>query len=156
LAKSVEGKKRVWMRWLGLVLLAGFVLFVLLPLTWQIYHGLPGNIDYYLHRGKYQSIIVKVKALSLDHNGKANTRIDGALVNVERNQSGTYTVTITTVDWNHAGVYGYVFSDSSLTSHPNANYPDLPSLDNPGDMPFADKRIVGQEGHWWSVYNNLL
>jgi len=144
------------MRWLGLIVLAGFVVFVLLPLAWQIANGLPGNIDYYLHRGKYQSIIAKVRSLPLDHDGKAHTKIDGLIVNAERNQSGQYTVTIITVDWNHAGVYGYVFCDSSLTPHPNANYPDLPSVDNPGDMPFADKKIIGQDGHWWCVYNNLL
>jgi hypothetical protein len=60
------------------------------------------------------------------------------------------------VDWNHAGVYGYVFSDVPLIPHPNQNYPDYDCIDNPGDMPFADKSILGQGARWWSVYNNLL
>jgi hypothetical protein len=60
------------------------------------------------------------------------------------------------VDWNHAGVYGYVFSDIPLSPYPNPNYPDLDCVDNPGDMPFADKSIIGQGQQWWSVYNNLL
>jgi hypothetical protein len=144
------------MRWLGVILLLGFIAVVLLPLGWQIYNGLPGNIDYYLHREKYQSILTKVKALQLYPAAQTITRVDGMLVNVERDRSGAYTVTITTVDWNHAGVYGYVFSDASLTPHPNVNYPDFISVDNPGEMPFADKSIIGQGGHWWTVYNNLL
>lgn len=77
-------------------------------------------------------------------------------MNAARNASGSYTLTITTVDWNHAGVYGYVFSDVPLTAHPNQNYPDHPEVDNPDDMPFVEKQISGQGGHWWSVYNDLL
>lgn len=94
--------------------------------------------------------------MSLANGAQTSTRIDGLLVNAARSQTGSYAVTITTVDWHHAGVYGYVFSDVPLTPHPNENYPDLPSVNNPGDMFFADKQIAGQGGHWWSVYNDLL
>ena len=78
------------------------------------------------------------------------------MVDIGRGPSGSYTITITTVDWHHAGMYGYVFSDVQLTPHPNVNYPNYQSVDNPGDMPFVDKAIVGQGGRWWAVYNNLL
>jgi hypothetical protein len=138
------------------MLLVGLVVFALGPLVWEVSLGRPGNADFYLHQNKYKNIISRAKALPLAAGGQTSSRIDGLLVNVARDASGSYSMTITTVDWNHAGVYGYVFSEAGLTMHPNENYPDHPSVNNPGDMPFADKRIVGQGGHWWSVYNDLL
>jgi hypothetical protein len=130
--------------------------YAFLPLVWQLSFGRPGHTDFYLHRSKYQNIIARVKELPLPAGAHTSIRVDGLLVNAARGASGSYTVTITTVDWNHAGVFGYVFSDVPLTSHPNENYPDHLSVENPGEMPFSDKRIVGQGGHWWSVYNDLL
>jgi hypothetical protein len=59
------------------------------------------------------------------------------------------------VDWHHYGTYGYVFSDLQLTPRPDVNYSNYQSVENPGDMPFVDKAIIGQGGHWWSAYNNL-
>jgi hypothetical protein len=150
-------RKKTWLLWLALALLGVSVLvYALWPLVWQLAFSLPGHSDFYLHQSKYRSIVTRVKALPLAAGAQTSTRIDGLLVNAARSASGSYTVTITTVDWNHAGVYGYVFSDVPLSPHPNQNYPDSLSVDNPGDMPFSDKRIVGQRGHWWSVYNNLL
>jgi|GEM_PF-2214327 len=156
---TVVRTKRKRTRWLWLVLaLLGVSLLVsaLGPLVWQLSFGRPGNVDFYLHQSKYKNIVTKVKELPLAAGAGTNTRIDGLLINAARSASGAYTLTITTVDWNHAGVYGYVFSDVPLTPYPNPNYPDSLSVDNPGEMPFADKRIIGQGGHWWSVYNNLL
>jgi len=125
-------------------------------LVWQLSVGRPGHADFYLHRSKYEGIVRTVKQMPLANGAQTSTSIDGLVVNAARSQTGSYAVTITTVDGHHAGVYGYVFSDLPLTPHPNPNYPDLPAVDNPGDMPFSDKRIVGQGGHWWSVYNDLL
>jgi hypothetical protein len=150
--------KKRWPKWplaLAIVIISAMV-YLVGPFVWQLSFGRPGQAEFYLHRSKYQEIVSRVKALPLAPGAQTNTHIDGLLVNAARNAAGAYTVTITTVDWNHAGVYGYVFSDVSLAPHPNENYPDFESVDNPGDMPFADKRIIGQEGHWWSVYNNLL
>ena len=138
------------------IVLVGLVTFALGPLVWQLSFGRPGDADFYLHQSKYKSIVTRVKQMPLAAGAQTSTRIDGLLVNAARNASGSYTMTITTVDWNHAGVYGYVFSDVSLTAHPNQNYPDHSEVDNPGDMPFAYKQIFGQGGHWWSVYNDLL
>jgi hypothetical protein len=143
--------------WLVLaVLLAGVAMYAFVFLAWHLSVGRPGHADFYLHRSRYESIVRSVKQMPLAIGAQTTTHVDGLLVNVARSQSGSYVVTITTIDWHHAGVYGYVFSDVSLTPHPNANYPDLPSVDNPGDMPFSDKSIVGQGGHWWSVYNDLM
>jgi hypothetical protein len=150
-------QKKTWRPWLLFaVLVVSLLVYTLGSLGWQLSFGLPGHVDFYLHQSKYRKLVTRVKELPLAAGAQASTRIDGLLVNAARSASGSYTVTITTVDWNHAGVYGYVFSDVPLTSHPNQNYPDFMSVDNPGDMPFADKRITGQGGHWWSVYNNLL
>ncbi|MDX6288548.1 MAG: hypothetical protein QOH42_347 [Blastocatellia bacterium] len=154
--KPTRGK---WTRWPWLVfaiLLASVLVYAFGPLVWQFSFGRPGHADFYLHQSKYGNIVTRVKEVPLAAGAETSTRIDGLLVNAVRNASGSYTVTITTVDAHHAGVYGYVFSDVPLTPHPNPNYPDSLSVDNPGDMPFADKRIIGQGGHWWSVYNNLL
>jgi hypothetical protein len=150
-------RKKSWRLWLVFTFLGvSVLLYALGPLVWQLSFGRPGHADFYLHQSKYRNIVTRVKELPLAAGAQNSTRIDGLLVNAARNASGSYTVTITTVDWNHAGVYGYVFSDVPLTPHRNENYPDSLSVDNPGDMPFSDKRIVGQGGHWWSVYNNLL
>lgn len=124
-------------------------------LLWQVGLGLPGDTDFYLHQSKYRSIIARVEAQTLAPGAGIHEWVNGYAVEAERSPSGSYAVTITTVDWDHAGVYGYVFSDTPLTVHPNDNYPDYQSIDNPGDMPFVDKEIVSQGGHWWSVYNNL-
>jgi len=150
-------RKKIRWRWLVFAILGLSVLmYAFGPMVWQFTFGRPGNADFYLHQSKYKNIVARVKELPLAAGAQTETRIDGLLVNAARSTSGSYTLTITTVDWHHAGVYGYVFSDVPLTSHPNENYPDHQAVDNPGDMPFADKRIVSQEGHWWSVYNDLL
>lgn len=123
--------------------------------VWSINSGLPGNLDFYLHRSKYESTVAKAREQPLAPGAQTHTTVDGLKLDVGRNPSGSYTVTITSVDWHHAGVYGYVFSDLPATPHPNEHYPDFQSIDNPGDMPFLGTRIIGQGGHWSSVYNNL-
>jgi hypothetical protein len=117
--------------------------------------GLPGNVDFYLHQRRYERIVAMSKGFPLAVGAETQTTLDGLKVDVARNTSGTYTITITTVDWHHAGVYGYVFSDAPLSPHPNSNYPNEQSVDNPGDLPFVNKSILGQNNRWWSVYNNL-
>jgi hypothetical protein len=150
-------RKRAWWLWLVLAMLGlGLVVYAVGPFVWELSFSRPGQADFYLHQSKYRNIVTRVKKLPLAPGAKTSTNVDGLPVNATRSAAGSYTVTITTVDWNHAGVYGYVFSDDPLTPHPNQNYPDFPSVDNPGEMPFSDKRIIGQGGHWWSVYNNLL
>ena len=152
-----KGRKKRWWPWLLLaVLLVGVATPALGLLVWQLSVGRPGQADFYLHRSKYERIVRSVKQMQLPNGTQTSTHIDGLLVNAARSKSGAYTLTITTIDWHHFGTYGYVFSDVPLTPHPNENYPDHSSVDNPGDMPFSDQRIVGQEGHWWSVYNDLL
>jgi hypothetical protein len=148
----VAKRKKIW--WLlvvSILLVSGVGGYA----VWQIGSGSPGNADFYLNRSKYESIVAKAKSLSLVPGAQTHTKVDGLAVDIGRSQSGSYTVTITTVDLHHAGTYGYVFSDVQLTPHPNVNYPDYQSVDNPGDMPFVDRAIIGQGGHWWAVYNNL-
>jgi hypothetical protein len=142
---------------LVLIALFGATLVIgILAFASQISSGQPGNVDFYLHQDRYLNIVTRAKALQVAAGAQVRTTIDGLLVDVARGLSGTYTITITTVDWNHAGVYGYVFSEVPLIPHPNQNYPDYDCVDNPGDMPFADKSILGQGARWWSVYDNLL
>jgi len=145
-------KKFWWLVAILIVLVCGTGVYA----AWLIKSGLPGNADFYLNRRKYESMVARAKSVSLAPGAQTQTRLDGLVVDIERSQSGSYTVTITTVDWHHAGMYGYVFSDAPLTPHPNVNYPNYQSVDNPGDMPFVDKAIAGQGGRWWAVYNNLL
>ena len=153
----VTKRNNQWLRWLAFaILVVSLLVYALWTVVWQLGFGLPGNANFYLHQSKYRSIVATAKTLPLEPGAQTSTRVDGRLVNVGRSQSGSYTVTITTVDWNHAGVFGYVFSDEPLSPHPNENYPDFESVDNPVEMPFSDKRIIGQGGHWWTVYNNLL
>ncbi|MBV9925741.1 MAG: hypothetical protein JOZ96_12045 [Acidobacteria bacterium] len=124
--------------------------------AWQLVRGLPGDADFYLHKEKYEGVVAKAKALPLEPGAQTDAMLEGFKVNVGRGASGSYTVTITTADWHHAGAYGYVFSDVPLTPRPDPHYPDFQGVDNPGDMPFVDKGIIGQGGRWWSVYNDLL
>lgn len=147
-------RKKIW--WLLVVFVLSSVFCVGVYAAWQIGSGSPGNADFYRNRGKYESVVAKAKSLSLVPGAQTHTKVDGLVVDIGRSQSGSYTVTITTVDLHHAGIYGYVFSDVQLTSHPNLNYPDYQTVDNPGDMPFAERAIIGQGGHWWAVYNNLM
>ena len=100
-------------------------------------------------------MVAKVKGQHLTPGQKISEQIDGDDVVAERSLSGSYALTIITQDWDHAGTYGYVFSDTPLTVQADDNYPSESSIDNPGDMPFVDKAIIGQGRHWWSVYNNL-
>jgi len=154
--KWTRRKKTLWSWLVFAIVLVGLLTFALGPLAWQLSFGRPGHVDFYLHQSKYKSIVARVKQMPLAAGRQTSTRIDGLLVNAARSKSASYTVTITTVDWHHAGVYGYVFSDVPLTAHPNQNYPEHPEVDNPGDMPFVEKQISGQGGQWWSVYNDLL
>lgn len=150
-------RKKNWLSRLALALIAVCLfVYVIWPLVWQLGFGLPGHADFYLNQSKYEVIVAKAKALPLEPGAQIRTRVDGLTVDVRRSPEGPYTMTITTVDWHHAGTYGYVFSDTPLTPHPNENYSDYLSVDNPGDMPFLDSGISGQGGRWWSVYNNLL
>ena len=139
-----------------------YLLYAALPLSglaayaaWQLWPGLPGNADFHLHRAKYEGVVAKAKALPLAPGAQTGAVFDGLKVDVGRSTSGSYTVTITTTDWHHAGAYGYVFSDVPLAPRPYPHYPDFQGVDNPGDMPFVDKSIIWQGGRWWSVYNNL-
>lgn len=124
--------------------------------AWQVASGSPGNADFYLNRGEYESIVAKSKAVPLAPGGQTHTSVGGRAVDIALSPKGSYTVTIKTVDRGHMGAYGYVFSDEPLTPRPDANYPGYSGVENPGDMPFTDGAIVGQGRHWWSVYNNLL
>src|SRR6266496_5263144 len=111
---------------------AGLIIIVAL---WLINSGSPGNLDFYLHQNRYKNIVEKAKALAPQAARPIHTNIDGFKVDIERKESNTYTLTITTQDQHHFGVYGYVFSDLPLKPHPADNYPDLSSIDNPGDFP---------------------
>ncbi|MFL6333548.1 MAG: hypothetical protein ACJ754_09595 [Pyrinomonadaceae bacterium] len=124
--------------------------------AWQFRLGLPGNADFYLHRAKYEGVVARAKALPLEPGAQTSAVIEGLKVDVGRGASGSYTVTITTADWHHAGLYGYVYSDAPLAPRPDSNYPDQQGVENPGDMPFAEREIIGQGGRWWTVYNDLL
>lgn len=139
-------KKFWWLVAILILLVCGIGVYASL----LIKSGLPGNADFYLNRSKYEGIVAKARSVSLAPGAQTQTRLDGLVVDIARSQSGS------TVDWHHAGVYGYVFSEVKLTPHPNVNYPNYQSVDNPGDMPFVDQAIVGQGGRWWAVYNNLL
>src|SRR5258706_420074 len=143
--RARTGSKRLWRLSLALPLLI-FAMVILIAL-WLITSGSPGNADFYWQRARYVNMVAKIKAMPLTPGSETHTTVDGCKVDIRRNSAGSYTITITTADLHHAGVYGYVFSDVPLTPHPNANYPDYQEVDNPGDMPFVDKRIVGQNGH---------
>lgn len=142
-------------RWTLPLLAAIFALWLAWTMRWQIGLGLPGDMNFYLHSGKYQRIVTKIKAQHLARGQKVSEQLEGDDVVAERSGSGSYTLTIITQDWDHAGIYGYVFSDTPLTVQPDANYPGEFGIDNPGRMPFVDKAIAGQGRHWWSVYDNL-
>ena len=144
---------RIWLPLLALPLLVFGV--VAVYSVWLINSGSPGNVDFYWRRTRYESIAAKARAVALTPGTQTQTTVDGFKVDIQRLETGSYTLTITTLDLHHAGTYGYVFSDLPLTAHPNVHYPNFQEVDNPGDMPFADKRIIGQNGNWWSVYNNL-
>jgi hypothetical protein len=156
LEQTSEGMWAARVRWVVIGLLGVVLAIGILTLASQISLGQPGNADFYLHQDRYLNIVARAKALQIPAGAQARTTIDGLLIDVARSPSGAYTMTITTVDWNHAGVYGYVFSDVPLIPHPNQNYPEYDCIGNPGDMPFADKSIIGQGARWRSVYNNLF
>ena len=143
-----------WRRFALILPAVGLLLWVAWTLLWQVGFGLPGDADFYLHQSKYRNIITRIKAQSLKPGASIHEWVNGYSVEAERSPSGSYAMTITTVDWHHAGVYGYAFSDTPLTTHPDDNDPEQPVVDNPGDIHFVDKAIVGQGGRWWSVYDN--
>lgn len=143
-----------WRRLMLALPLVALLLWLAWTLLWQIGFGLPGYADFYLHQSKYRNIIAKVKAQTLAPGASTQEWVDGYLVDVARSPPGSYAVTITTADRGHAGVYGYTFSDTPLTAHPDENAPTYPVVDNPGSLHFVDGAILGQGGHWWSVYDD--
>jgi len=128
---------------------------VFVYVAWQAFSGMPSDIDFYTHQSRYRNIVAQVKAMPTTSEAYINTWIDDFAVRAKRTPSGAYIIEITTLDMGHAGVYGYVYSDMPLTAHPDSNYEDEPSIDSPGHLTFANEKVKGQDGHWWSVYNNL-
>ena len=152
-----------WMRLTLILAGAGVLMRVLWITLLQAGFGLPGSLDFYLHRTKYLNIVAQVKAQPLTSGRKMHERVDGYRVDVERSPSGSYTITITTRDWGHIAAYGYVFSDIPMADHPSNIDSGFYSVDNPGDMPYTNKDdfpflaggIAGQDGHWRAVYNPM-
>ena len=74
---------------------------------------------------------------------------------ITRAQSGEYSIQIVTRDHHHFGTYGYIYHDRPESPRPDAHYPDLLATGHGGPLVFYGKKIPGQDGHWWTGYNNL-
>ncbi len=143
-------RKSPWFRRLFFVGLGLCVLvFVVWPLVWQIGFGMPGYADFYLHRAKYENIVRTVKTLPLASGATTQLTISGIPVSAARLTNGQYQISLMTLDWDHAGSYGYLFADAPPKRVTDDDYREINA---PGDLPFVDRQI---NRHWWSVYTNL-
>ena len=70
------------------ILVVSVTVYLLGPLIWQLSFGRPGQAEFYLHHGKYQDIVSRVKAMPLAPGAQTTTHIDGLLVNAARNAAG--------------------------------------------------------------------
>lgn len=125
-----------------------FIVFVVWPLIWQLGFGLPGIAEFMLHRSRYEGIVAKVKQQNNSPGTDGGAIIDGLHVGWRRTQSGKYQIEIMTVDWDHAGSWGYVYSEFTpqlITSRDD-------EYDVPGGLPFINGKIVN---HWWRAYTDL-
>lgn len=147
------------MRWRRRVILLAVLLASLasVPLLWQVYWRVPGNIDFVLHRAEYENIVRTIKTTKFDVHLQTmdaeeisrEQHIDGYRVWGKRSETGQYTITILTADWGHFGYGGYVYADTPPAPVKNQTYR---TIDAPGDLPFVNRRL---NTHWWTVYNNL-
>ena len=134
-----------------------FIGCVLLFFALVIFWAKPGQIDFYLHKGRYERIVDMAKQSKLEPCGEQNLQkcVDGYQVHVSNSDASAYTVTIVSVDMHHAGSYGYIYQDKPQAPRPDPNYPDKLGVDNPGNLLFYGKDILWQEGRWRTAYNNL-
>jgi hypothetical protein len=118
-------------------------------LYWQLDVGLPGWINFHVHRARLEAVVARAKTLPLDpkdHTGGGI--VDGYQVSVMRSPEGMFTVSILTQDWNHAGSYGYVYAESEPKPTGDPYFP----LELPGNLPALELRL---DQNWWTAYNGL-
>src|SRR5579872_6437353 len=114
------------------VSIVGSLLAILLgvPLVWQSYWRLPGQIDFFLHAAEYAKIVQTAKALRVAPGAKqAYTSMVGKRkVWIARSKECGYAISFVTTDWGHMGTSGYLYVEA-----PGAE--DAPG-EIPGELPF--------------------
>ena len=141
--KSQSGRKR-WRRVvLGIALGLGLC-YLGFHLYLQLGLGMPGRIEFAVHHRRYERIVDEVKKRGTAPGGE---KIDGLMTSWNRGADGRLVISIMTLDWHHAGSYGYVYSEASTAPALGQEDDDLP-----GRLIFLDRKM---RDRWWSAYNNL-
>jgi hypothetical protein len=116
----------------------------------------PGTVDFHLHRAKYERIIATAKGMGVAPGTNNHFWITPELepvpptqiikhndmlgmVDVFRDDSGSYRVSIVTSDEGFSGTFGYLFSDGPLF------FPDGST-----GLTSVQRQIAA---HWWTGYN---
>ena len=116
----------------------------------QVILGMPGYLNFLLFYKTYNSIVATAKRLDIPNGSQRDLTIGGAEVSINRETSGAYVVTIITRNWNHAGIFGYIYTDDVLNSIAS-DFPGEETLPTSQSIPlFVNGRI---SGHWWVGYD---
>lgn len=182
-APSLRHEQRRRLKW-GLIFTAtlfavmgGALVYAVLytPLGIPVYLALNQNAGHF-DRGHFETIVAEVRKLNLEPGEVRDLRLDdpsdptslrpvrdldigpgNGVGNVwaEVTRSGKLKVVIQTRDLNHAGSFGFAYSDEPLTPRPFGwGDGDWQELDVPGflNMVLPEMRI---DEHWWRVEYNL-
>jgi hypothetical protein len=113
----------------------------------EVIMGMPGRLNFSLHRSRYEEMITAAKRLEIPPNSHKDFNIAGMPVSVIRGPSGSYVITFITRDWNHAGIYGYIYTDDLLEPI-DSEFSGEREFPVSGSTPlFVRSRI---SGHWWT------
>ena len=130
---------------------AGVGLYIVWELVLQVGLGLPGRVDFYLHRENYCGIVSSAKAVGIPEHHSDQQSIGGASVCVTRGGGDDYIITIVTKDWNHAGFYGYVYTDKVYSAIPAEGMQGEKTLPVSGEIPLFVTHKISQ--HWWIAHD---
>lgn len=125
-----------------------------LMIAWMLAWRMPGRLDFLLHHRRFEAIVAKIKSGDIQQPVDEDRvlMVDGISAYVRRSSGPSgplYTITLVTVDWGHAGIAGYLYSDQPPARIADDPYADI---DAPGNLWILDETIGD---HWWSIVNNL-
>lgn len=124
---------------------------VLASISWILYSGVPGRIDFFRHGHLYVDIVQAMKSRPPPADAESIDHLSFGAIEVysRRDGAGHFEMTLVTTDWGHAGKSGYLFSDQPPTPVEGDPYSNVSA---PGDLWMLENQVAP---HWWVISNNL-
>jgi hypothetical protein len=140
----MKRKALIWICAVGcIVAVSGYV-------SWIVYWGVPGRIDFLRHHSRYEAIVKAMRARPPIAEGTTDfVRFGPIDAFAAPDEAGHLTITLVTADWGHLGKAGYLFTEAEPVPVEGDPYCDV---DAPGDLWKLGAHVAP---HWWLLSNNL-